>query len=272
MLPDSMNFIQKRYVIFISFLTAPLYLLLVLISTSFFSCTSSKEVTYFNDLADSQLVKLPIMPRPEAVIMPDDLLAIKISGANKTTEAQFNSYGAALGPANLGAEYYVDPQGNIDIFKIGAMKAAGYTREQFKKILTDSISTYLVSPVVAIKFVNFRFTVLGEVRIPGSYILPTDKVSILEALGQAGDMTQYARRNTVRVIRDSSGRREIGMIDFNQQTVFTSPYYYLQRNDVVYVEPHKSKTNYESVTRITPIIATAISILAVTLTFLNIKK
>lgn len=212
------------------------------------------------------------MPRPEAVIMPDDILAIRITGANKQTEALFNSYGMAMGQANLGSEYYVDAQGYIDIYKIGPIKAAGYTRDQFKKILTDSISTYLLSPVVSVKFTNFRFTVLGEVRIPGSYVLPTEKVSILEALGQAGDMTQYARRNTVRVIRDSSGKREIGMIDFNQQTVFTSPYYYLQRNDVVYVEPHKSKTNYESVTRITPIIATVISILAVTLTFLNIQK
>jgi polysaccharide export outer membrane protein len=204
--------------------------------------------------------------------MPDDVLAIRFSGANPQTQQLFNSFGISSTLAGSAGEYMVDPNGNIEVYQIGLIKAAGYTREQFRKILTDSVSTYLKSAVVNVKFLNFRFTVLGEVRTPGSFVLPTDKVTILEALGQAGDMTQYARRNSVRVIRDSSGSREIGMINFNQKTVFTSPYYFLQRGDVVYVEPQKSKTDYESVTRVTSIIGTALGILAVTLTILNIQK
>jgi polysaccharide export outer membrane protein len=275
MLSNSMNFIHKKcatYFPIVGIFKLTSLFLFFFCASFLFSCTSSKDVTYFNDLTDSQLVKLPLMPMPEAVIMPDDILAIRIAGANKQTEALFNSYGMMSGQANLGAEYHVDHAGNIEVYQIGTIKAAGYTRDQFKRVLTDSISTYLKSPVVSIKFTNFRFTVLGEVRLPGSYVLPTERVTILEALGQAGDMTQYAKRNTVRVIRDSSGNREIGMIDFNQKTVFTSPYYYLQRNDVVYVTPQKSKADYESVTRVTSIVATMISILAVTLTILNIQR
>jgi polysaccharide export outer membrane protein len=203
--------------------------------------------------------------------MPEDILAIRFAGDSKPTEELFNRYGIASSQAGLGSEYQVDFDGNINLYMIGQIKAAGYTQDEFKRILTDSVGPYLKNPKVTIKFTNFRFTVLGEVRNPGTFVLPAEKVTILEALGQSGDMTQYARRNSVRVVRDSSGKREIGMVDFNQKTVFTSPYYFLQRNDVIYVEPQKSKADYEAVTRITSIVATLISILAVTLTILNIK-
>jgi polysaccharide export outer membrane protein len=271
MLSDSMNFIHKRCANFIlirrgfKFIFFPLFCTLLL-----FSCTSSKDVTYFNDLSDSLLVKLPDRPQPEAVIMPDDVLAIRFAGENKTTEAAFNSF-AISSQSNQGAEYHVNSKGNIDIYQIGTIKAAGLTRDGLRQLLLDSISRYLKSPNVTVRFVNFRFTVLGEVRSPGSFVVSRENVTILEALGQAGDMTQYASRNSVRVIRDSSGKREIGMIDFNQKTVFTSPYYFLQRNDVVYVTPQKSKSDYESVTRITSIVGTVLGILAVTLTILNLK-
>jgi polysaccharide export outer membrane protein len=137
------------------------------------------------------------------------------------------------------------------------------TRDEFKILLKQAVGKYLKDPIVTVRFTNFRFTVLGEVRSPGSFNVQNEKVSILEALGQAGDMTQFAKRNSVRVIRDSMGKREIGMVNFNQKTVFTSPYYYLKRNDVVYVEPQQSKTNYESVSRISSILATALGIVAV---------
>ena len=269
-----MNFINKwRDHFSLTLRLGPLLTLpfLFISATFLFSCTSAKEVTYFNDLTDSQLVRLPDLRRPQPVIMPEDILAIRFAGDNKQTEEVFNRYGISSSQAGLGSEYQVDFNGNIDLYQIGSIKAAGYTQDEFKRILTDTMRRYLKNPVVTIKFTNFRFTVLGEVRIPGTFVLSTEKVTILEALGQSGDMTQYARRNSVRIIRDSSGKREIGMVDFNQKTVFTSPYYFLQRNDVVYVEPQKSKADYEAVTRVTSIVATLISILAVTLTILNIK-
>lgn len=227
-----------------------------------FSCNSAKNATYFTDISDSLKVQLPEMKRPEAVIMPDDMLEIRIAGANEQTSALFNHYGSTVAGAGVPA-YLVDLNGEIEFPFIGKIQAAGLTREELKNKLKQGVVKYLKDPLVTVRFTNFRFTVLGEVRSPGSYVVPNEKVTILEALGQAGDMTQYARRNTVRVIRDSSGKREIGMVNFNQKTVFTSPYFYLRRSDVIYVEPQQSKANYESVTRISSILATALGIIAV---------
>ncbi len=229
------------------------------------SCTPAKNVAYFTDLSDSARVILPDLKRPEGVIMNDDILDIKIAGANEQTTLLFNNYGGAVSDkASTGpAGYVVDANGEIEFPMIGKVKAAGLTRDQLKVKLKLLVIKYLVDPVVTVRFTNFRFTVLGEVRNPGSFLLPTDRVTILDALGQAGDMTQYAKRNTVRIVRDSSGKREIGLVDFNQKTVFTSPYYYLQRNDVLYVEPQKSKTNYESAARLISLTGTVVSVVAV---------
>jgi polysaccharide biosynthesis/export protein len=240
-----------------------LYFFISIVIFSGTSCRSAKNVTYFSDLSDSLMVHLPEMRRPEAVIMPDDLLEIKIAGASEQTSALFNNYGNAAERGGLLQPHLVDFDGNIEFPLVGKIKAAGLTREELKNKIKKDVVKYLKDPIVTVRFVNFRFTVLGEVRTPGSYVFPNEKVSILEALGQAGDMTQYARRNTVRVIRDSSGKREIGMINFNQKTVFTSPYFYLQRNDVIYVEPQESKTNYENVSRASSILATGLGIVAI---------
>ena len=249
------------------------FIVFISISTCLFtftSCRSAKNVTYFTDLSDSLKVQLPEMRRPEAVIMPDDLLEIRIAGANEQTSALFNNYGSAAGSIGGTIQpHLVDFEGEIEFPFMGKIKAAGLTREELKNKIRKDVTKYLKDPIVTVRFVNFRFTVLGEVRNPGSYVFANEKVSILEALGQAGDMTQYARRNTVRVIRDSSGKREIGMINFNQKTIFTSPYFYLQRNDVIYVEPQESKTNYETITRVTSILATALGIVAVIFSIVN---
>jgi polysaccharide export outer membrane protein len=204
------------------------------------------------------------MRKPESVILPDDMLEIRIAGANEQTSALFNNYGSSSVPAGTNfPTYLVDMNGEIEFPIVGKVKAAGLTRDDFKTNIKQAVGKYLKDPIVTVRFTNFRFTVLGEVRLPGTFNVQNEKVTILEALGQAGDMTQFAKRNTVRVIRDSSGKREIGMINFNQKTVFTSPYYYLKRNDVVYVEPQQSKTNYESVSRISSILATSLGIVAV---------
>ena len=135
-----------------------------------------------------------------------------------------------------------------------------------KDKLKNEIAPYLKDLMINIRFTNFRFTVLGEVRLPGSYIFPTDKVTVLEALGQAGDMTQYAVKENVRVIRDSSGKRSIGKVDFTQKDIFNSPFYYLQRNDVVYIETNKNKTKSEQFSRASSLVATFTSIIAIAIT------
>jgi polysaccharide export outer membrane protein len=268
MLLNSMNSIGRPVALPLSLSTFFRYFLILISSCfyliSLFSCTSAKSVTYFTDLTDSLRVELPEIKKPEAIILPDDMLEIRIAGANEQTSSLFNNYGSnSVERAAITPIYLVDLNGYLEFPIIGKIKAAGMTRDEFKILLKQAVGKYLKDPIVTVRFTNFRFTVLGEVRSPGSFNVQNEKVSILEALGQAGDMTQFAKRNSVRVIRDSMGKREIGMVNFNQKTVFTSPYYYLKRNDVVYVEPQQSKTNYESVSRISSILATALGIVAV---------
>jgi polysaccharide biosynthesis/export protein len=241
-----------------------LFLFAITVAMATTSCTSPQKLKYFSNLSDSQLVRLPELSKPEAVIMPDDILEIKIGGANEVTVGVINSYSNpnTSGPLT----YIVDKNGQLEFPLVGKITAAGLTRDQLKQSIQEKVSKFLKDPIVTVKFTNFRFTVLGEVNAPGTYIVPNEKVTILEAMGHARDMTQYARRSNVRIIRDSSGNRQIGLIDFNDKTVFTSPYYYLQRNDVVYIEPEKNKGQIDQASRIGSIVATLLSIIAVTLT------
>ena len=233
-----------------------------------FSCTPTKPTTYFTDIPDATLVKLPDMVRPELAIMPDDMLEIKIIGANEITTQVFNTFGgvSASGATPGTPVYVVDRNGDIELPYVGKIKAAGLSKDQLKDKLKTEIAPYLKDLMINIRFTNFRFTVLGEVRLPGSYTFLTDKVTVLEALGQAGDMTQYATPDNVRIIRDSSGKREIGKVDFTQKDIFNSPFYYLQRNDVVYIETNKNKTKNEQFSRASSLVATFTSIIAIAIT------
>lgn len=228
------------------------------------SCTPSKNIRYFSNLSDAPVVKLPDFNKPQAFIRPDDILEIKIAGANPETSALLNAY--STGAQSNGSNYLVDNNGDIEFPLIGKMRAAGLTKEQFRDLLKERVLKYLKDPLINVRFVNFRFTVLGEVKVPGTFVVLNEKVTILEAMGLAGDLTSYAKRNNVRIIRDSLGKREIGMIDFNDKAIFTSPYYYLQRNDVIYIEPEKYKTKYEDFSRVTSIIATLASLVAIAIT------
>jgi len=204
--------------------------------------------------------------------MAEDILDIKIAGANEATAALFNTYTSTPNAATAAAAnngYTVDYNGDVEFPIIGKIRAAGLTQEQFKNDLKEKVSKYLKDPLVSVKFINFRFTVLGEVKAPGSFLVPNERVTVLEALGLAGDMTSYSRRGSVRVIRDSSGHREIGLLDFTDKAVFTSKYYYLQRNDVLYIEAEKTKSQFEDFSRVSSIVATFASLLALAITVLK---
>lgn len=236
------------------------------------SCVPVKNLKYFNNLSDSQVVHLPELAKPKTVIMPDDILEIKIAGANEATASLLNTYSSNPTAANSGnsnSGYLVDNGGDVEFPIMGKIHAAGLSKEEFKERLRERVSKYLKDPLVSVKFTNFRFTVLGEVKNPGSFLLPNDRVTVLEALGLSGDMTTYSRRSSVRVIRDSSGNREIGQLDFTDKKVFMSKYYYLQRNDVIYVEADKSKSQYEDFSKVSTIVATLASIIALTVTVLR---
>lgn len=263
--------IKNLRFIYAVFVKNAVFLFIILFTVgSFSSCVPKKNLKYFNNLGDAQVIQLPQLTKPQSVIMPDDMLEIKIAGANEATAALLNTYSATASiAATIPIGYLVDLNGEIEFPILGKIKAAGLTKDEFKESLKQKVSKYLVDPLVSVRYLNFRFTVIGEVKSPGSFMVQNERVTILDALGLSGDMTGYSNRSNVRVIRDSSGVREIGTLDFNDKKVFTSKYYYLQRNDVIYIEATKSKSQYEDLSRISSIVATLTSLIALTITILR---
>ncbi|WP_315819832.1 polysaccharide biosynthesis/export family protein [Paraflavitalea speifideaquila] len=163
-------------------------------------------------------------------------------GVANTTNSSGNSSTSTNAPASsTSAGFLVDQQGNIRLYKLGTIHAEGKTKRQ----LADSMAALyvqknlLLNPHVEIQFLNYRVTLIGEVTKPGTYIIPTDKISIFEALGLAGDITVFGKRNNVLVVREKNGVLEFGQLDLSKPEVFTSSYFYLQQNDMVIVDVAK---------------------------------
>jgi len=214
------------------------------------SCTSGKNLRYFPDLKDGSIQSNT--PFPESVIQKSDILSITVSSLNPEASAIFNPGAAAAGGAAAGAAapqgYLVNTEGNIQFPVIGSIKAEGLTKNQLKDKIAKTLidSKLLLDPIVTIRYMNFRVTVLGEVNHPTVVNVPNEKISLLEALGLAGDMTIYAKRTNVVVIREVNDQKTIKRLNLNSDEIFTSPYYYLQSNDIVYVEPNKTRVNSAS--------------------------
>lgn len=135
----------------------------------------------------------------------------------------------------------VDTRGEIEVPKLGKIKAVGKTKAALALLLQKSLLAYLKDPVVIIRFMNYRVTVLGEVARPSTVAIQNERISILEALGMCGDLTIYGNRSNILLIHENNGVKELHRINLNNTSLFSSPYYYLQSNDVLYVEPNKAK-------------------------------
>jgi polysaccharide export outer membrane protein len=154
---------------------------------------------------------------------------------------------AAVGGYTQGAPsspgYVVDPEGNIDFPVIGKIKLAGLNRSEVISLLKSKLELYIQNPTVLLKIVNYKITVIGDVKNPGTFTIPNEHVTIFEAIGIAGDLLITGKRNNVKVIRDIDGVKKEFILDLTSAKVFDSPVYYLQQNDLVYVEPNRSKVN-----------------------------
>lgn len=208
------------------------------------SCGNPKNVTYFPGVQDGSIQSNT--PFPESIIQKNDILSITVSSLNPEATIPFNtpnSGGAGAAGAGAPVGYLVNTEGNIQFPIIGNVKAEGLTKNQLKNNIAKTLidKKLLVDAIVTIRFVNFRVTVLGEVNNPTVVTVPNEKISLLEALGLAGDMTIYAKRTNVMIIRESNDVKIIKRLNLNSDELFTSPYYYLQSNDIVYVEPNKAK-------------------------------
>jgi polysaccharide biosynthesis/export protein len=220
------------------------------------SCVSHKELLYLSDVpfdANSS-DSITNLNQTDLRIQPDDMLAITVSSYNIEASKPFNleptvtqNMTAMGGAATAGAEsmtgYFVDQEGFIDFPILGRLDVRQKTLNETKFLLYEKLKIYLKDPVVNIRFLNLKISVLGEVTRPGTIRLTNKRVTIFEAIGLAGDMTPYSNRTNVLLIREQNGRRFIKRINLQSSKVFTSPYYYLQQNDVVVVDPNKTKAN-----------------------------
>jgi polysaccharide export outer membrane protein len=244
------------------------------ISILFFgsSCTTSKQIAYFENVADTSFAG---RPAKELVIQPNDILSITISSLNKEASEIFNTVNNAVSAPNqpLVGGYLVSTEGNIQLPVLGTIKAAGLTKAQLKDVITNSIldKKLLIDPLVSIRQINFRVTVLGEVGHPATIPVPSEKISMLEAIGLAGDLTIFGKRENVLLIREeSNGKKQLRRVNLASKNFFLSPYYYLQPNDVIYVEPSRAKISSASLTKQwVPVIISSISIISLLIYRLN---
>lgn len=234
------------------------------------SCTISKHIAYFENVADTSYASRIAKDPP---IQNNDILSISISSLNAEASAIFNAnnnFSNSTGVQSPG--YLVNSDGNIQLPILGNIKAAGLTKSQLKDIITNSIleKKLLIDPIVNVRQINYRVTVLGEVGHPTVIPVPSEKISLLEALGLAGDLTIYGKRENVLLIREENGRKQLRRINLTSKNFFLSPYYYLQPNDVVYVEPNKAKISTASLSKQwIPTIISVFSIVALLLYRLN---
>lgn len=208
------------------------------------SCSTSKEIEYFQDIDRVYMEQLNT--EYEAIIKKDDRLAIVVSGPDKTVTAPYNLTLGEMGmstssvsanPETATLSYLVDAQGNIEFPTLGTIHVEGMTRNQLVSYLTGRIGKDVKNPIVYVAFKNYKITVLGEVRTPGTFVMDSEKISLLQALGRAGDLTLTAKRDGIILLREVDGRQEHYTIDMRKSDLLNQPYYYLQQNDVIIVPP-----------------------------------
>ncbi|MFN0214456.1 MAG: polysaccharide biosynthesis/export family protein [Saprospiraceae bacterium] len=214
------------------------------------SCVQHKQLVNFNEGPEFPSGTQPIPVLADVRIQPDDLLEIGVYAEDPAAVAPFTlqGIGARTKEENnvSGNNYLVDKAGDIEFPVLGKIHLGGLSVEQARDSFKQKLQRYIDNPIVNVRWLNFKFTVLGEVSRPATYTLEERSVTVLEAVGLAGDLTNYGNRKNILVIREQDGMREFGRVDLQNRNVFASPYFYLKQNDVVYVEPLKQKTSIVS--------------------------
>lgn len=246
--------------------------------------TSRSSLTYFEDI-DSRIAQFKT-DTADLVIAPHDELMISVTSFVPEATAQYN-----LPPTNLSTSentqisttyaistYIVNTQGYIDIPSIGPLKVEGLTTSQLTDSLISIISRTVVDPNVRVQLVNFSVNVIGEVKNPGRFKVNNQRISILDAIAMAGDLTEYGKRDGILLIRESDGKRTVHKLNLNSADILDSPYFYLRQNDVVYIEPNKirkdnSKYNQNNAYKlsVTSTVVSAVSVIASLVIALTVK-
>lgn len=255
-------------------MTKLLFLLPLLLLLSLSSCHLREKMVYLQPNLNDTLVKATQVMNYAPVLRTDDLLQIQIGGQDQEALAAFQFYvnqsenqagNQMMAQVLANMTFLIDYQGNINFPVLGFVKLAGLTRLEAIEKLQGMIEEYVAGAVVNIQVRNFKVTVLGQVARPGTYTMSSDRVTILEALGMAGDLQSTGLRKNVLVVRELDGKRQEFRLDLTSKDIFTSEAYYLRQNDVIYVEPNKGARfegqNMQVITQVlTPVVSIFLSI------------
>jgi polysaccharide export outer membrane protein len=247
----------------------------LLLMTLFFSCASRKDVVYYQGVDG----KAPQEKSNsyEIKIQPDDLLMIIVSAEDPEIAMPFNLKTISVqNPGELDAPagqqtmqlYLVDSNGYIEFPVLGKLKVSGLSRSEVLKLLQEKISAYIKNPMINLRIMNFKVSVQGEVAAPGTYTVASERITLIEALTMAKDLTIYGKRNNILIIREIDGVKSYNRVDITNADFINSPFYYLAQNDVVYVEPNKNKINGAAIGPNTGVIISISSLLITLITLI----
>ncbi|BAU54360.1 Polysaccharide biosynthesis/export protein [Mucilaginibacter gotjawali] len=268
----------------------PAILIFTAIAFMMSSCVDQKQIAYFQKGSqdhDTITVAQAFVPK----IQTGDILSISVGSLNPMASSFFNPYstmpvasdnptggntGGGGAPAAISQPaapgFLVDSAGIIEIPLIGSIKVSGLSTSQLRVILKKRLVTYLKEPTVNVRFLNYKISIMGEVARPSVYVIPNEQITLPEALSMAGDLTIFGKRDNVLVIREHDGKKEFGHVNLNSRELYSSPYYYLHSNDVIYVEPGKGRIAQTDKTyQILPIILSALSFIAIIFSYSHIK-
>ena len=229
-----------------------------------FGCKSSENLSYFKDITDTSKVTIVSQyPYKPVKIQVDDELQVLVTSSSPEASQIFNITSTALSSTSATLNSYrVTPNGYITLPIIGDMQVLGLTTQEVKQKVGQALIPYLKDAVISVRILNFKVTVIGEVQEPIVVPVNGERINILEAIGAAGDMTIFSKRYNVKVMRKSDAGLEIAHLNFNTTKMLQSPYFQLQQNDVVYVEPEKTRgIGAERLTIFLPIIISIVSLL-----------
>lgn len=247
--------------------------LLLLLFRALTSCTSSSKLVYLQDANASKAESKSAAYEPK--LQADDLLSIIISAENPENTIPFNmpqiQGNYEIGNNQNGIKtYLIDNKGDIDFPVIGKVKLGELSTREASAKLSGLISEYIKNPGINLRILNFKISVLGEVNRPGTFSVSSERVTLLEAISNAGDLTIYGKRNNILIIRENNGVKTYNRVDITKSEFVSSPYYYLTQNDVVVVEPNKTRINASVVGPNASLFLSAVSVL-VTILVLLIK-
>jgi polysaccharide export outer membrane protein len=221
--------------------------LMALGAVVFSSCGSTQNAVYFANVDTARFTQVIKADYKEPLIHTDDILTISVQSLGQDAFAAPGAVAAGAGGAVASggtavSGFLVNKTGNVELPMLGIVKLAGFTTSQAIEVIRTKATQFYKDPTVQVRFANYKITVLGEVIKPATYTVPSEKVTVLDAISMAGDLTVYGKRDNIMLMRDNGDKKDIVRLNLNSTNLISSPYFYLKQNDVLYVEPTKAKS------------------------------